>query len=318
MHEELVMYDAIGQADLVHNRAARPVDLVGAALSRIEQLDPVLNAVIHLDPEGALATAEQIDPDLPFAGVPILVKDLAAEVQGMPLHEGSAYLDGYVSDHDQTYIARLRRAGFVILGKTNTPEFGMLPSAESARHGATGNPWDPSRSAGGSSGGSAAAVASGMVPVAHGNDLGGSIRIPASACGLFGLKPTRGRNPLGPRYGDVLLGWAVEHVSPAPSATARPSSTSPPGPSPETPTPRHRTSARGSRRPAARPGRCGSPWADAPTAAAPWTLPHKQPSTTPSTCSAPSDTRWSTENSRRSPPLWARPSARCTAHSSTG
>jgi len=212
MHEELVMYDAIGQADLVHNRAARPVDLVEAALSRIEQLDPVLNSVIHLDPEGALATAEQMDPDLPFAGVPILVKDLAAEVQGMPLHEGSAYLDGYVSDHDQTYIARLRRAGFVILGKTNTPEFGMLPSAESARHGATGNPWDPSRSAGGSSGGSAAAVASGMVPVAHGNDLGGSIRIPASACGLFGLKPTRGRNPLGPRYGDVLLGWAVEHV----------------------------------------------------------------------------------------------------------
>ena len=212
MNEDLAFYDAIGQAELVHTRAVRPVDLVEAALSRIEQLDPMLNAVIHIDPEGALATAERMDPDLPFAGVPILVKDLAAEVQGMPLHEGSAYLDGYISDHDQTYIARLRRAGFVILGKTNTPEFGMLPSAESARHGATGNPWDPSRTAGGSSGGSAAAVASGMVPVAHGNDLGGSIRIPASACGLFGLKPTRGRNPLGPRYGDVLLGWAVEHV----------------------------------------------------------------------------------------------------------
>jgi amidase len=212
MDTELVRYDAMGQADLVHRREVRPVELVEAALGRIERLDPLLNAVIHLDPDRALETATRVDPDLPFAGVPILVKDLAAEVGGMPLHEGSAYLDGYVSDRDQEYVARLRRAGFVILGKTNTPEFGMLPSAESARHGATGNPWDPARSAGGSSGGSAAAVASGMVPVAHGNDLGGSIRIPASACGVFGLKPTRGRNPLGPRYGDVLLGWAVEHV----------------------------------------------------------------------------------------------------------
>jgi amidase len=212
MDEELVRYDALGQAELVHRRELKPRELVEASLGRIEELDPLLHAVIHLDADAALEAADSVDPDLPFAGVPILVKDLAAEVEGMPLHEGSAYLEGYVSDHDQEYVARLRRAGFVILGKTNTPEFGMLPTAESARHGATGNPWDPTRTAGGSSGGSAAAVASGMVPVAHGNDLGGSIRIPASACGLFGLKPTRARNPLGPRYGDVLMGWAVEHV----------------------------------------------------------------------------------------------------------
>jgi amidase len=210
--EELVRYDALGQAELVHRREVKPRELVEASLGRIAELDPLLQAVIHLDGDAGLEAADSVDPDLPFAGVPILVKDLAAEVEGMPLHEGSAYLEGYVSDHDQEYVARLRRAGFVVLGKTNTPEFGLLPTAESARHGATGNPWDPTRSAGGSSGGSASAVASGMVPVAHANDLGGSIRIPASACGLFGLKPSRARNPLGPRYGDVLTGWAVEHV----------------------------------------------------------------------------------------------------------
>ena len=116
MDTELVRYDAIGQAELVHRRELRPRELVEAALERIEQLDPLLHAIIHLDPGGALAVAGDIDPDLPFAGVPILIKDLAAEVAGMPLHEGSAYLDGYVSDHDQEYVARLRRAGFVILG----------------------------------------------------------------------------------------------------------------------------------------------------------------------------------------------------------
>src|SRR6185436_7673675 len=116
------------------------------------------------------------------------------------------------SDHDQELVVRLRRAGFVILGKTNTPEFGMAPHCEPRRFGPTRNPWMLDRSTAGSSGGSAAAVASGMVPVAHANDLGGSIRYPASACGLFGLKPTRARNPIGPQYGDVVSGWAVEHA----------------------------------------------------------------------------------------------------------
>ena len=125
---------------------------------------------------------------------------------------GRAYLKDYVSQGDQEYIARLRRAGFVILGKTNTPEFGMAPTAEPGLFGPTANPWDTTRSTGGSSGGSAAAVASGMVPVAHANDAGGSIRIPASVCGLFGLKPTRARNPLGPRYGDAFGGMVTEHV----------------------------------------------------------------------------------------------------------
>lgn len=205
-------FDAVSQADLVHRRLLQPIDLVRDAIARIEALDPLLNSVITPAFEQAIDTASRVDPDLPFAGVPILVKDLCAEVDGMRMCEGSAYLKDYVSRGDQEYIARLRRAGFVILGKTNTPEFGMAPTAEPRLFGATANPWDSTRTTGGSSGGSAAAVAAGLVPVAHANDAGGSIRIPASVCGLFGLKPTRARNPLGPRYGDVFGGMVAEHV----------------------------------------------------------------------------------------------------------
>jgi amidase len=204
--------DAVGQAALVHAGELRPVDLVLDAITRIERLDPLLHALVATDFDRAVDTARDLDPDLPFAGVPILVKDLCAEVEGLPMREGSAYLRDVVSTHDQEYVARLRRAGFVILGKTTTPEFGMAPTVESLGGVPTANPWDTTRTTGGSSGGSAAAVASGMVPVAHGNDAGGSLRIPASACGLFGLKPTRGRNPLGPRYGDVFAGLVAEHV----------------------------------------------------------------------------------------------------------
>ena len=205
-------FDAVAQADLVHRRILRPLDLVRDAIARIEALDPTLNAVVHTDFEQALETAARTDPDRPFAGVPILLKDLCVEADGLPCCEGSRFLADHVSTGDQEYAARLRRAGFVILGKTNTPEFGMAPTVEPRLFGATANPWDTRHSTGGSSGGSAAAVASGMVPLAHGNDAGGSIRIPASACGLFGLKPTRARNPLGPRYGDAFGGMVAEHV----------------------------------------------------------------------------------------------------------
>lgn len=204
--------DAVAQAALVHAGELRPVDLVLDAVNRIERLDPLLHALVVLDADRAVDTARTLDRSLPFAGVPILVKDLCAEVEGLPMREGSAYLRGVVSTHDQEYVARLRRAGFVILGKTTTSEFGMAPTVEPLGGPATANPWDTSRTTGGSSGGSAAAVASGMVPVAHGNDAGGSLRIPASCCGVFGLKPTRGRNPLGPRYGDVFGGLVAEHV----------------------------------------------------------------------------------------------------------
>jgi amidase len=131
---------------------------------------------------------------------------------GVRFTEGSRFLADNISTHDQDLVVRLRDAGLVILGKTNTPEFGMAPACEPLLFGPTRNPWNPERSTSGSSGGSAAAVASGMVPFAHGSDLGGSLRYPASACGLFALKPTRARNPLGPEYGDVAAGGAVEHA----------------------------------------------------------------------------------------------------------
>lgn len=204
--------DATEQAQLVREGEVNAEELVTAAIERIERLNPTLNAVITKLYDRALDELRAGLPDGPFTGVPYLVKDLCLELAGVPMQEGSRYLRDFVSPTDQELARRLRRAGLSIVGKTNTPEFGLLPTAEPALHGATRNPWDLTRVAGGSSGGSAAAVASGMVPFAHANDVGGSIRFPASCCGLFGFKPTRGRNPLGPRYGDVFGGLAVEHA----------------------------------------------------------------------------------------------------------
>lgn len=212
MNQRAAGLDAIAQAELVHRGELQPVDLVDEAIERLEKLDTELNAVVFRDLDRARDAASRLDPALPFAGVPILVKDLFTDVAGLPSTCGSAWLRDRVSRHDQTYVARLKRAGFVVLGKTRTPEFGMQPTVESRAYGTTRNPWAVDRSPGGSSGASAAAVASGMVPVAHGNDAGGSLRIPAAACGVFGLKPTRGRNPEGPAVGESLGGLAVEHV----------------------------------------------------------------------------------------------------------
>lgn len=209
---ELAALDAVGQAALVHAGEITPTELVEAAIARIEALDPLLHAVITPTFEHARAEAARVDTGAPFAGVPILIKDLVAEVEGVPFHEGSRYLSDVVSDYDSELIRRIRAAGLIILGKTNTPEFGMLPSCEPRLAGPTSNPWDLTRSTSGSSGGSAAAVAARLVPIAHGNDLGGSLRYPASACGVFGLKPTRARVPLGPEYGDAISGWACEHA----------------------------------------------------------------------------------------------------------
>jgi amidase len=204
--------DATDQAALVRSGDLTPIELVESAIDRIDRLNPTLNAVVHARFEEALVTAGGPLPAGPFTGVPFLVKDLAAEVAGWPITEGSRYLCGFVSDTDSEIARRWRRAGLVLLGRTAAPEFGMLPTAESMLFGATANPWDRTRTTGGSSGGSAAAAAAGLVPFAHGNDAGGSIRFPASACGLFGFKPTRARNPLGPRYGDIFSGLAVEHA----------------------------------------------------------------------------------------------------------
>src|SRR5947207_1460908 len=208
---ELAGLDATAQAELVRRGDATPAELVGGAIESIEKLNPTLNAVVTPTFERALDEARG-GVSGPFAGVPYLVKDLVVEVAGVRFTEGSRFLRDNVSTFDSELVVRLRRAGLIMLGKTNTPGFGMAPTAEPALFAPTRNPWDTTRSTTGSSAGSAAAVASGMVPMAHGNDLGGSIRYPASACGLFGLKPTRARNPLGPYYGDVVSGMACEHV----------------------------------------------------------------------------------------------------------
>ncbi len=211
---ELAELDATGQAELVRSGEADPAELVAAAIERIEALNPTLNAVIHPLYEEAEATAANELPDGPLRGVPFLLKDIGAAFAGQPLHLGMRALKeaGFTAPVD-TYLAqRFRAAGLVTLGKTNTPELGILPTTEPDIYGPTRNPWDTSRSSGGSSGGSAAAVASGMVPIAHANDGGGSIRIPAAACGLVGLKPTRQRISEGPLVGDSRSGMTCELI----------------------------------------------------------------------------------------------------------
>jgi len=204
--------DATAQAEQVRIGAVSPKELVEGAIERIERLNPELNAVIHRLFDRARAEAAGRLPDGPFRGVPFLLKDFAAELEGTPFSEGTDLSGDYRSPADQLIARRFVDAGFVVCGKTNTPEFAILPTTEPRRFGATHNPWDVTRTTGGSSGGSAAAVAAGLVPVAHANDGGGSIRIPASCCGLVGLKPTRGRVSLAPRYGDVMGGLVCEHV----------------------------------------------------------------------------------------------------------
>jgi amidase len=210
--DDLALLDATAQAELVRRKEVKPIELVDAAIERIERLNPILNAVVTPMYDLARKAAEGPLPEGPFAGIPFLLKDLLAEYGGVRFTEGSAFLSEYVPDHDSELVARHKRAGLIVVGKTNTPEFGILPTTEPRLFGPTHNPWDVGRTTGGSSGGSAAAVAAGLVPMAHGNDGGGSIRIPASCCGLFGLKPTRGRNPLGPHYGDVFTGLVAEHA----------------------------------------------------------------------------------------------------------
>ncbi|HZJ26438.1 MAG TPA: amidase family protein [Acidimicrobiia bacterium] len=202
---DLAFLDATAQAELVRTGEVSPVELVDGAITRIEKLNPQLNAVIHERFERARSDAAGPLPDGPFRGVPILFKDLMCQVEGDPYHEGMRFLKnaGHRADHTDNLAQRYFDAGFVYLGRTNTPELGLVPTAEPDAYGATHNPWKSGITSGGSSGGSAAAVAGGMVPVAHANDGGGSIRIPASCCGLVGLKPTRGRSSLGPELNEI-------------------------------------------------------------------------------------------------------------------
>jgi len=211
--DDFAWLDAAAQAELVARGEASPSELLDAALARAERLNPELNAIVRPMEDQARAAIAAGLPDGPFKGVPFLLKDLAAEYAGVAMSEGSRFLGEHnVSGDDQELTRRYKAAGLVIFGKTNTPEFGLLPTTEPELFGPTHNPWDRTRTPGGSSGGSAAAVAAGLVPAAHANDGGGSIRIPASCCGVFGLKPSRGRNSLAPHYGDVAGGIVAEHV----------------------------------------------------------------------------------------------------------
>src|ERR1700736_334217 len=199
--------DAVDQAALVRKGEVTPLELLEAAIERIERIDPVLNAVVIRWFDHARDTARAELPDGPFRGVPFLIKDLFAGYAGQRISNGNVALKNakVISDADTTLVSRYRSAGLVIAGRTNSPELGSVPTTDPLAWGATHTPWDTSRSPGGSSGGAAAAVASGMVPFAHASDGGGSIRIPASCCGLVGLKPSQGRITLGPVRDETAL-----------------------------------------------------------------------------------------------------------------
>jgi amidase len=203
---DLMFRPATELAAMVRGGEVSAPELVQLSLDRIADLNPVLNAFVQVDAAGALAAAADVAPGdpRPFAGVPIAIKNNRA-VRGLRLTYGCSLMSDFVADYDHNVTRRLRDAGFVIVGTTTLPEYGILPTSEARLFGPTRNPWDLERTPGGSSGGAAAAVTAGMVPVAHGNDGGGSIRIPAACCGLVGLKPARGRVSLAPELGDGSL-----------------------------------------------------------------------------------------------------------------
>ena len=204
--------DAIGQADLVRRREVSALELADAAIARVEALNPRLNCLATPMFEEARARARGKLPAGPLSGAPFMVKDLGQPCAGVRQTDGSRALESYIADHDGGLVARLRGAGLIIIGRATAPEFGNHSTTEPALFGPCRNPWDASRTAGGSSGGSAAAVSARLVPAASASDGAGSIRIPASCCGLFGLKPTRGRISFAPDAGEVLSGLAVEHA----------------------------------------------------------------------------------------------------------
>ena len=210
--KEYNQYDGLGLAELVKKKEISAAELCEEAINRIERVNPTLNAVITTMYDLALKSIQEGLPEGPFHGVPFLLKDLLGDFAGVPQTMGSKALKNYIPAQDSELVRRYKKAGLVILGKTNTPEFGLKGVTEPELHGPTRNPWNTEHTPGGSSGGSAAAVAGGMVPMASANDGAGSIRIPAACCGLFGLKVTRGRTPNGPLHGRTWQGAVVEHV----------------------------------------------------------------------------------------------------------
>ena len=208
--DEYGKHDAVSLAALVNSGETNETELLDEALSRMRAIQPKLNAITYdMEPFARAAIAAGL-PDGPFRGVPFMLKDLHVLYKDAPTHNGSKFYNDFVADHDTEIVVRYKQAGLLTIAKTNTPEFGLCASTEPICHGAAPNPWDLTRSAGGSSGGSASAVAAGVLPMAHATDGGGSIRIPAACCGLVGLKTTRGRNPTGPDVLDSIQ--SVGHV----------------------------------------------------------------------------------------------------------
>jgi amidase len=205
-------YDGLGLADLVARKEVSPAELVEAAIERVERHNPSLNAVVYKGYEDARKAAQGPLPDGPFKGVPFLIKDLGMPVAGWPRSSGSRFAQQMVDQADGGLTRRYREAGVIPLGKTNTPEYGITGTTEGALLGPCRNPWNPAHISGGSSGGSASAVAAGIVPMAHASDGLGSIRIPAACCGLVGLKVTRDRNLNLPDGTDYAIGFVVDHV----------------------------------------------------------------------------------------------------------
>jgi len=210
--QEYDQFDSLGLAELVRQGQISALELCEEAIEKINRHNPLLNAVIRPMFEEGRKAASQPQPDAPFAGVPFLLKDLGYAYAGVPTSDGCRALKTRVPEKDSEMVVRFKKAGLAILGKTSTPEFGLLGITEPELFGPCRNPWNTDHTPGGSSGGSASAVAAGMTPAAAGGDGGGSIRIPASCCGLFGLKPTRGRNPSGPDSGPAWRGAVQSHV----------------------------------------------------------------------------------------------------------
>ncbi len=209
---EYTQYDALGLAKLVATKEVKPCELAEAAFSAIDQVNPQINAVVEVLREEAAQTLETGPEDGPFSGVPFVFKDIGSHYAGIASQLGSRLFEGVVAPHDTELVARFKRSGVVTVARTSTPEFGCNVSTEPLLYGPVCNPWDTTRSAGGSSGGSAAAVAAGIVPIAHANDGGGSIRAPAANCGLVGLKPSRARVPFGPDFDEGIMGLGCELV----------------------------------------------------------------------------------------------------------
>lgn len=212
MLKDYANYDAMGLAQLIKNKDVSATELLETAIAQAELENPAINAIITKLYDFAHQEIQKGLPEGPFSGVPFLLKDLLGSLEGTPLSNGSAAFKGNISPSDSEMVKRYKSSGLVIFGKTNTPEFGLMGVTEPKAFGPTRNPWNLNHTPGGSSGGSAAAIAAGIVPMASGGDGGGSIRIPAACCGLFGLKPSRGRTPTGPYYSELWDGAAAEHV----------------------------------------------------------------------------------------------------------